>query len=369
MKTRRLLPLVLLLAAFPAVAQANVGTALVLTMGFHLLLGNAVIGTVEAGLLVSFFGTPRTRSTVALVLANYVSAWLGVFLLDRFAEWIAPGLYAGRAFYWVCAILAYLATLLLEWPFVAWCFRGTQNWLRRSIRADLVIQTVTYIPLFAWYGYVSVQSLYTGAQVVPPQEIPRPDGLMLYYISEQDGDVYRRPLADGEPELVFDLNSQDGNDRLFPRPSPEKEGCWDVCARLEPNTNGNRGIVLVAAAAGEAVPGNGDTGKWVSEMWMDFGTAPKLGAAKDSPWEFRTGFWPAEGLSGRNSETGERVRLAFETLPLRWAARNAVHLPGNLVLFQLDWYQICIYEAAAGKVALLQRGRGPLVVIPGDGGP
>jgi len=103
---------------------------------------------------------------------------------------------------------------------------------------------------------------------------------------------------------------------------------------------------------------------------MNFGRVPRLGEARDSPWEFRSGFWAGEGMRGRRSapEEGE-LRLALETPFCAWAVRNATHLPGDYVLFQLGWDQICVLDAPRRRVALLERGRGPVVVLVRDGPP
>ncbi len=43
--------------------------------------------------------------------------------------------------------------------------------------------------------------------------------------------------------------------------------------------------------------------------------------------------------------------------------RNATHLPGDAVLFQLGRDQICVLDPVRRQVALLARGRGPTAVM------
>jgi hypothetical protein len=79
---------------------------------------------------------------------------------------------------------------------------------------------------------------------------------------------------------------------------------------------------------------------------------------------FRTGFWPIEGLRGKNEKTGETIYFSLETPFVSWIARSATQLPGDYVVFQLGDDQICLFETATKKIALLARGQGPVVVLP-----
>jgi hypothetical protein len=47
-----------------------------------------------------------------------------------------------------------------------------------------------------------------------------------------------------------------------------------------------------------------------------------------------------------------------------WNVRNATHLPGNIVLFQLGENQVWVFDPDSRKVALLTHGTGPVAVIP-----
>jgi hypothetical protein len=98
------------------------------------------------------------------------------------------------------------------------------------------------------------------------------------------------------------------------------------------------------------------------DTWFTGGIAPRLGIA-NSPWEFRFGGWAIEGLSAHNKKTGESVHFAYETPFGDWYVRNAVHLPSDIVLFQLGQDQICAFDPATRRVALLWHGRGAVAVI------
>jgi hypothetical protein len=100
---------------------------------------------------------------------------------------------------------------------------------------------------------------------------------------------------------------------------------------------------------------------------MNFGQAPRLAEAKTSDWEFSSGFWAGEGIRATNESTGQHVRIAYETMFGQWYMRNATHLPGDLVVFQMGRDQVCVWDVEARKVALLARGRGPVVIVPKTG--
>lgn len=88
------------------------------------------------------------------------------------------------------------------------------------------------------------------------------------------------------------------------------------------------------------------------------------GETAESEWEFKTGFWGAEGLVATNRKNGDTVGLSLETPFVTWSARNAVHIANDLVLFQLGANQICVFDPATRRIAKLWHGRGFVAVIP-----
>jgi hypothetical protein len=94
-----------------------------------------------------------------------------------------------------------------------------------------------------------------------------------------------------------------------------------------------------------------------------FGKVTSL--ASDSDWEFRTGFWAAEGIKGTNKKTGDKVHYALETPYSMWNVRNATQIEGDMVVFQLGKSQICALHPESRRIALLARGKGPIVAKRG----
>ena len=166
-KHRPLLSLVVVgLTALPQQASANAGTPLMWAEMLHLAIGNALIGLLEGFLLVWLFRVPRAKAVGAMIAANYTSAWLGgLFIRGAIVAALPMDLNNGWLWFWVMVVVTYGLTLVLEWPFVAWGFRGTQDWLKRSVQASVLVQSCSYILLFGWYWMASGTSIYTKMHI------------------------------------------------------------------------------------------------------------------------------------------------------------------------------------------------------------
>ena len=369
MKHRPLQLLVLVsLVALPQQAAANAGTPLMWAGIIHLVIGNALIGLLEGVLLGRLFHVPRTKAIVAMIAANYASAWFGgLFIRGAMVKALPMDPTNGWFWFWVMVVVTFGLTLILEWPFVAWGFRGVQHWLTRSVRASLVIQSSSYVLLFAWYWMASGTSLYTKMHVVASEDLSLPESVLVYFIAPSDGNVYRRDLMGGDERRICELYSKDDNDRLFVRPSATDPNHWDLVARLETGDHRNpRFVAVLTNLDVEAAPDWRSTHTDPPDYegtWFSFGKVQALGMATNSQWEFWAGFWPVEGLRASRKETGDRLRFSYETPFGAWTVRNAVHLPTDKVLFQLGDDQICGFDPAERRVALLWHGRGPVPMI------
>ena len=250
--------------------------------------------------------------------------------------------------------IAFVATLILEWPFVAICLRTAPHWLRRSVAGSFAIQSVSYLALFLLYHSASIDSLLTDAIISGRDQMDLPPNVLVYYISSDDGDVYRQHLSGGPLEKVCEFKSTNPQDCLILR---------------DGNFEGERVIYAMGKSTQIAIPNemcpleeNGEP----LDRTMAFSPrmlATRLGSAKDSPWTVIEGFWPAQGLSGENAKTSERFRVALEVPFLSWSVRDAIILPGDQILFQLGLHQVCLYDPRTRKVAVLYRGHGALAVL------
>jgi hypothetical protein len=349
------------LLAFPVTASANAGTPLMWATILHLTIGNAVIGVFEGFLIARFWKLPMRSCCFVMIAANYVSAWVGGVLIGgRFTD--ASDLYLNNAWraFWLAAGVTYIVTLLLEWPFVAFCFRRSGAfWVKRSLCANLAVQTISYVILFGWYWGASGTSLYTEFKVVPVAELGLSQDLTVYYLSHKDGHVYRRKINKSIAPQVARPHLKNSKARLFVQLNSDSPTTWNLMA-LE-GSDSSSGVVpipVLTNLTGSAVADSRNTPEGTP---FNFGDVPKLAGATNSSWEFFTGFWPREGLHGRSGE--KKMQLSMETPFITWFVRNAVHLPSDKVLFQLGDSQICIVDPESRRVAFLCRGRGPVAVI------
>jgi hypothetical protein len=369
MKRNRNIFAIFLLLAAPSVAQADAGTPLMWAGMLHLVLGNLIIGIVEGILLAKFFGLAKCKCIGLLILANYLSAWLGGLVIGNAIAKVLPmGLYTAWPLLWFMVFVAYILTLLLEFPFVALAFRGDTLWRRKSIRASFLIQSISYVVLFGWYWLASGTSLCTKTEAVELSSISLPEEVFVYFISVDDGDIYEGSLRDAKWKNVYDLNSSHRNDRLFVKPSDTEINSWDLMARLETEEHRKPKIVTVeeqfaVIAAPSWRSTSSDPPQYEEGSWFNFGQAPKLGDAQSSSWEFWSGFWPIEGLRGTEKSSGKRVSFFLETPFVAWSVRNVTHLPTDKVLLQLGDDQVCVYDPETNRIALLTRGRGPIAII------
>ena len=359
-RSRLLVFVFLALLAFPSHAFANAGTPLMWAAMLHLAIGNGLIGAFEGLLLAWLFKAPKGRAMTFMVVANYFSAWVGGLLLRGVMVQALPlDLNNAWKWFWVMVGVTYILTLVLELPFIIPLLRGSGQTLRRSVRASFVVQTASYVIIFGWYWGASRTSLFTRTQVVTSAEMSLPKDVTVYFISRDDGDVYKARLGSGEPQKVFELNSTERNDRLLVN--------WHkLVARFDEQGNQDGKLVpVITNLAGWAVPELDDekSSSRINGTWFNFGSVPSLGSARTSDWSFFTGFWAAGGMSGHNDKTKQEARFAYETPFGSWMVRNAVLLPTDKVLFQLGHDQICAFDPETRRVVLLWRGRGPVPFI------
>ncbi len=347
-----------------SVILANAGTPLIWATLFHMTLGNACIGVLEGTLLASLYRVSAGRAISLMILANYFSAWVGWSYLHLLVDRNDISLDNAASVLAGMVAVAYATTLFLEWPFVAGCFWRAENPLRRSVTASMLVQSVSYVLLIGWYGLASVNSLGTDLTIVPPDQIALPHDVCIYFIADEDGDVYSRELGTGRQRQVYELKSRDVEDCLSFQASESEAGFHKIVALLE-SRHEPKVVDLDVAVHDENCPLSKNGRPLMADRFLSpsRGTASKLGSAYDSPWTIKAGFWAAQGLSGENTKTGEQFRFAIETPFIQWNVRHAILLPADQVLFQLGKRQICILDLKTRKVAVLCFGHGAVAVL------
>ncbi|MFT5906715.1 MAG: hypothetical protein ACI9E1_002327 [Cryomorphaceae bacterium] len=75
-------------------------------------------------------------------------------------------------------------------------------------------------------------------------------------------------------------------------------------------------------------------------------------------------YWKDFYLLGYSSVQGQIVSLSLRTPFATWYTNNAIHLAADFMVFQLGHDQICILHPESNRIALIARGKGPVVVRP-----
>ncbi|MCF6314303.1 MAG: hypothetical protein L3J39_17780 [Verrucomicrobiales bacterium] len=343
----------------PSVACADVGTPLVWATTFHLLIGNAVLGLLEGWWLASFFNLARGKCIAFLILANYLSTWIGCYVVDRFRLSQVLDVYNAQDFTLGFVLLCYLLTLLIEWPLVALCFYRKDHWFARSMKANLLVQTMSYLFLFGGFWMVSGKSLYSDFTIVAPDQILLPAGITVYYLSREDGHVYSR-AQQGEGELCYDVTPSVPRAYLKFLPSGGGDLC-DLILDRGSYTEEKEEVILP-----NLIRPPEDDRWWRGQTYYGWGDVPRIGDAIGSPWLFSWGHWASIGLMGENSETKERINVSYGTPFIRWEFYRAIHLSENIVLFQLGEDQLCLLEIDTKRISLWGRGYGVVAIADED---
>lgn len=347
------------LGLLPVTAYANAGTPLMWAGMIHLFIGNAIIGIAEGLLLGYFFKTKKGLSIAVMILANYVSAWLGILALMHLDG--TADITLENVFTWHLVLVgaAYLFTVIIELPFIRVLFRKQATAWRKAIIASFVINTISYLALFGWYAAASPTTAMTDFEVVPAEAVTVRADLALYYIEPDGSSIIKQRMDGGNRETIKEVNATHRNDRVFAKANDA--GGYDLHLYLEDEANQ---IILedfahVAPIEWRVAEGHSEE---PSETHFNFGTVPRLDI--NPTWEFDTGFWAASGLTGENETTGESITFAMESPLAGWTIRNATSLGNGLVVFQCGKDQICLLDAETKQVALMVRGKGPIVVVP-----
>ncbi len=327
-----------------------------------MILGNALIGLGEGYVLARVFKLGVRRCLWLLIIANYFSAWLGTFIVDALRSCWTLDIYNALHVSLELIFITYVLTLIFEWPFVALAFKGTSHWFSRSIKASLLIQTLSYLVLFGGYWLVSGKTLYTEMTIVPSEQVRLPENVQVFYIADADGNVHQcsRLCADTK---VFALGLTNVADSLRLQESKSDTNAWDLVATRGWPHRANEAI-LVSPGIISGAPKSAFLTRqyWLTQTYWGWGTAPQIGSATNSPWHFGWSHWTDLGFWGRNRQTGERLSVSYGTPVMGWSVWRVIQLPEDKVLFQLGENQLCILDIATRRVGILARGHGPVAI-------
>lgn len=337
-----------LLATATLPAHANAGTPLMWATAFHLVFGNLIIGLAEGVLLARVATAPYRRALLSMVVANYVSAWAGLAIVNEWRAlrdvWLGTEpLYAGPHALVYLAVTTFGLTIAMEWPFCRWALGPRPGAWRRALLASVAVQTLSYAALVPYYCGVSRASLYSRVGVDPALTRPAEARAVIWYIGP-DGDVYRVRSADRAPEKVVAAGLSDPMASLFFQKS-KITGAADLL------TDPERVLVRDAAAWDDGFTAYLANGKRAVDL-----VRPEVRV-----WEVKTGSWSMEGVMAEHRvRPDESLQVSVETPVLSWFSSNATVLPGDQVVYQLG-PQVVLLDLRTRRIGLVALGRSPVV--------
>lgn len=356
MKVKYWLLALLSILLTPAIASANAGTPLLQTGILHLFLGNSVIGIFEGYLLSWFFKAPRGRAIYCFVIANYLSAWIGYAMVgssviracSKWANVTIENLYL---WFWIFVAFSFLITLIFEYPFVLLALWKRPKAFQTSVKAIVLIHGISYVLLFGIYSSVSNFSLLSQLDVVPPDQLQPPAGHVVYFIAPDGTQVLQSDLQGSSPEIVKAIAPVTSSSNLEVQKDPSNQ--FNLVLQRFDRQDTEELILKDFASLAAPIPDR--------ISWRDV-PIPQL--TSQTQWEYFTGFWALEGIRGENKQNNQRFHFALETPIVVWSIRNATHLEGDWIVFELGFDQICLLQPQARKIALLARGQRPVVAKP-----
>jgi len=389
MRSHRWLFLVLLLAVAPA--AANTGPPWLFLGFFATWIVPLLLGFIEGGLLQRMIPLSNRRGAAILITANYVSAifgWATLGLLNL-AVGQLPTRWTYLHFPVVLAavvLLAYLATVLLEWPFHRWAHGQVERPWRAGWRTCLKINLATYVVVAVCFWSLTGIGLYRNARPVADTSFAAGVPAWVYYLS---GDEVRHIRLDGSNDQSVMALPQDWrgwrvNGLSYPKlavlPSEDRQanelwisqryGHTPLCSRLIDSLPG-RGTGFNTTMTDRDEYWYEGYGKGYSRGFADrygMNGAADLRPSEERGWLFNAGFWAEEGLYARR-QTGSSygaVGFACGTPVLEAYARCATVLPGDFVVWQLGT-QIAVLDFPNRRWSILVDGIGPAVVLDGQG--
>lgn len=346
----------------PLPALANAGTPLLWLTFFHLLLGNFLLGVLEGAVLARWAKVSPGYAVLAMVAANYLSGFAGFLLINGLdlLDWFT--IYTLQQGLAVLIVLAWLLTVLLEWPLVAWLLlrkpalstlTGRQlklrqpGPLRRSWSLNWRLQLGSYLVLAALYiplGNYGVLQL----QMVPLQEMSLPEGVSLYYLSPDRRTVLQRPLKASQGKAEVLLQSTQPLSLQLSDPSDTADWAWLIASHKQEGDAIWR-LRVPRSRMGACSLHRRDYG----------GSAPRLlrpDASADCSSNYTMSVWAAMGLRHRSFYHG------LETGVGSWYSKAGTELPDDQVVYQLGGEQIVLFDAQSRRMALVALGADPIVL-------
>jgi hypothetical protein len=360
---------------------ANPGSAILTLEDLHLIVLNLFIGVIE-GWIVARFARVRLRRAVAImILANYVSAWIGTYLLPELAAqfeaaWAPePPLYHVGRLLALLAAIAFVLAVGLEFPFVLWATSGrkadpvsatdqTPKPGRRGttfggrLALCTASQAVTYLGMGLLYASVSDISLLTSTTRIR-DTLALTGGAQgwVYYLRRGGTEIWRARLDRPIPEWWANSPDRDGwGGGIW----AERTGDGLVRLMQESREPIQVGPAFdgVLAARSERYPNDGP------QLWEAMDFRPSAERSRDL---IRPSFGTLDGglehMVIENDGTKHRgeLNVVMMTPLCRWRALFPTVLPNGSVVFQFG-VQIVVMDRQK-RIGVLCMGESPVVVL------
>jgi hypothetical protein len=318
-----------------------------------LLFGNAALGLAETWLLKKLFKVDIASGW--LIAANYISMICGSFLVmySGYFTRIAVSDPFAYGLTVLCGtwLLAFVATVLFEWPFYS-VANGRFGFKRVGLKRSIATNAISYGCLTLFFAFVGKFSALTSIRQTSLQSL-QPLAGWVYFITPDGQDVHRIRTDGSKVEVVFtNLGARTGN-QGWSRLTIERRG-RDKLGSLYLRQSKERLIKRDVASMGTFAISRSvkDDGSY-SMGNLTFGPGSVLFW---HPRSVYVGYWAYEGLT-----VGEK-QYAFETplLTIKW--RSVTDLPNGMIVANFG-EQIVVFDPKTNRVANLVRGDGPAVLL------
>jgi hypothetical protein len=348
----------------PDLFLANMGTPLMWMTLLHLFIGNAVIALLEGLVLAGCFKIRRLTAIGCALLANYSSAWLGVWLFpEHFPGAEDVNITNLHTWLWRGVILAFLLTLVVEAPFFWLGLRKRPRPIRSTVLGTLLVNAITYPMLAYVFWSSSSTSMLTRLEIAAPPTMEAPKDLRLFFLSPEGNQVMQTDLTGANPVAVKALpelpaefkrhlyamptTPRSYNLMLLTGPYREQKEEWQPQLLLA-DFSSDAGVEYMVA---EDLPSPGP--------YAHRGPASRMASsAADAQDSYQVGLYPNEGIRKGGARP---FRFALETPFAMWPVRHATQISDDMVIFQLGNDQICLLRPYSRQIALIARGHSPVV--------
>lgn len=330
---------------------ANAGTPLMWAGCFQLIFGNYLLGVCEAWLISRW--TRKPCSSLPMVIANYASMIVGIFIATASGplqpEVARDPFRLALPTIGLFMAVAFVATIFVEWPFVAHTVSESVN--AKTLAMSAGIQTASYLVLVLLTVTIGSISAVTALRPVEIEEISTVEG-WLYYGSFDGKTVFRTRLDGSVSERILHFEeARDDNSRVTVEPDALGEGAelwWKSrrdlkSERLQKVGSSNQVAAGERLQDGRLNLGNLTFGPYSTRSFVESPTV-------------HAGFWAREGLR----IDGKTYALETPICALAW--RSAVVLPDGKAVAQFG-NAIFLIDPQTRQVAKIVEGVGGDVLL------